>query len=97
MNGARSRGPPGAAKVALIGYASRQRQPRNRKRAISLTDGTLAAQFERPTASIFHRPLRAQRRAAHASVRTTLEQLARVAVAARQWARLNPRPGRATR
>src|SRR5258708_268613 len=81
----------GRCEVALIGYASRQRSRRNRKRAISLTDGTLAAQFEAPYGIHFpigHYALSAARHMHQYG--TTLEQLAAVAVAARQWARLNP-------
>ena len=82
----------GHCEVALIGYASRQRSRRNRKRAISLTDGTLAAQFEAPYGIHFpigHYALSAARHMHQYG--TTLEQLAAVAVAARQWARLNPK------
>jgi acetyl-CoA acetyltransferase len=82
----------GRCNVALIGYASRQRSRRNRKAAIAATDGTLAAQFEAPFGIHFpigHYALSAARYMHQYGVRP--EQLARVAVAARKWAGLNPK------
>jgi acetyl-CoA acetyltransferase len=82
----------GRCNVALIGYASRQRSRRNRKAAIAATDGTLAAQFEAPFGIHFpigHYALSAARYMHQYGIRP--EQLARVAVAARKWAGLNPK------
>jgi acetyl-CoA acetyltransferase len=82
----------GRCEVALIGYASRQRSRRSRKRAISPTDGTLAAQFEAPYGihvPIGHYALSAARHMYEHG--TTLEHLAAVAVTARKWAALNPK------
>jgi len=82
----------GRCDVALIGYASRQRSRRNRKPAIAATDRTLAAQFEAPFGIHFpigHYALSAARYMHQYGVRP--EQLARVAVAARKWAGLNPK------
>jgi len=82
----------GACEVALIGYASRQRSRRNRKRAVNAGDQSLAAQFEAPYGIHFpigHYALSAARHMHQFG--TTPEQLAAVAVAARQWAALNPK------
>ncbi|MDH6235020.1 acetyl-CoA acetyltransferase [Mesorhizobium soli] len=82
----------GRCEVALIGYASRQRSRRNRKKAASALDGSLAAQFETPFGIHFpigHYALSAARYMHQYGV--TLEHLAEVAVAARQWAALNPK------
>ncbi len=82
----------GRCEVALIGYASRQRSRRNRKRAVSATDGTLASQFESPYGIHFpigHYALSAARHMYEHG--TTLEHLAHVAVTARKWAQLNPK------
>jgi len=81
----------GLCEVALIAYASRQRSLRARKRAGS-EDQTLAGQFEAP-----YRPLLPIGNYAMIAARhmhqygTRPEQLAEVAVAARQWAALNPK------
>jgi len=81
----------GLCEVALIAYASRQRSLRARKRAGS-EDQTLAGQFETP-----YRPLLPIGNYAMIAARhmhqygTRPEQLAEVAVAARQWAALNPK------
>jgi acetyl-CoA acetyltransferase len=81
----------GLCEVALIAYASRQRSLRARKRAGS-EDQTLAGQFETP-----YRPLLPIGNYAMIAARhmhqygTKPEQLAEVAVAARQWAALNPK------
>jgi acetyl-CoA acetyltransferase len=82
----------GRCEVALIGYASRQRSRRNRPQAVSATDQSLGAQFEAPYGIHFplgHYALSAARHMHEFG--TTLEQLAEVAVAARSWARLNPK------
>ena len=81
----------GLCEVALIAYASRQRSLRARKRAGS-EDQTLTGQFEAP-----YRPLLPIGNYAMIAARhmhqygTRPEQLAEVAVAARQWAALNPK------
>jgi len=82
----------GRCEVALIGYASRQRSRRSRRRAVDATDQSLAAQFEAPYGIHFpigHYALSAARHMHQYG--TTSEQLAAVAVAARQWAALNPK------
>ncbi len=82
----------GRCDVALIGYASRQRSRRNRPRAVSGNTGTIAAQFEAPYGIHFpigHYALSAARYMYECDV--TPEHLARVAVAARKWAALNPK------
>jgi acetyl-CoA acetyltransferase len=82
----------GRCEVALIGYASRQRSRRNRKRAATALDGSLAAQFETPYGIHFpigHYALSAARYMHQYGLR--LEHLAEIAVAARQWAVLNPK------
>ena len=82
----------GRCEVALIGYASRQRSRRKRRRAVAATDGTLAAQFEAPFGIHFpigHYALSAARYMHQYGVKP--EHLARVAVAARKWASLNPK------
>jgi acetyl-CoA acetyltransferase len=78
--------------VALIGYASRQRSRRNRPRAVSGDTGTIGAQFEAPYGIHFpigHYALSAARYMHECGA--TPEHLARVAVAARKWASLNPK------
>ena len=82
----------GRCEVALIGYASRQRSRRNRKKAATALDGSLSAQFETPYGIHFpigHYALSAARYMHQYGV--TLEHLAEIAVAARQWAALNPK------
>lgn len=82
----------GRCEVALIGYASRQRSRRNRKRAVTAMDGTLAAQFEAPYGIHFpigHYALSAARYMHEYGAGP--EDLARIAVAARKWAALNPK------
>ncbi|WP_119274107.1 acetyl-CoA acetyltransferase [Taklimakanibacter deserti] len=82
----------GRCEVALIGYASRQRSRRNRKKAAPALDGSLSAQFETPYGIHFpigHYALSAARYMHQYGA--TLEHLAEVAVAARQWAALNPK------
>jgi len=82
----------GRCEVALIGYASRQRSRRGRRRAVSAEDQTLSAQFEAPYGIHFptgHYALSAARHMHQYG--TTPEQLAAVAVTARQWAQRNPK------
>lgn len=82
----------GRCDVALIGYASRQRSRRNRKKAASSLDGSLSAQFETPYGIHFpigHYALSAARYMHQYGA--TLEHMAEIAVAARAWAGLNPK------
>ncbi len=82
----------GRCETALIGYASRQRSRRNRKRAVEGEDQSLPAQFEAPYGIHFpigHYALSAARHMHQYG--TTPEQLAAVAVTARQWAQKNPK------
>lgn len=82
----------GRCEVALIAYASRQRSRRNRKKSAPALDGSLAAQFETPYGIHFpigHYALSAARYKHQYGVRP--EHLAEIAVAARQWAALNPK------
>lgn len=82
----------GRCDVALIGYASRQRSRRNRKRAAAGLDGSLAAQFEVPFGIHFPLGHYALSLARHMhQYGTTHEHLAHVALAARAWAQMNPR------
>ncbi len=81
----------GHCDVALIAYASRQRSRRNRTMAVAVDD-SLAGQFEAPYGlplAIGHYALIASRHMHEYG--TTPEQLAEVAVSAREWARLNPK------
>lgn len=82
----------GRCDVALITYASRQRSRRNRKKAATALDGSLSAQFETPFGIHFpigHYALSAARYMHQYNAK--LEHLAEIAVAARQWAGLNPK------
>lgn len=82
----------GRCEVALIGYASRQRSRRNRKRSATALDGSLSAQFETPFGIHFpigHYALSAARYMHQYGLK--LEHLAEIAVAARHWAALNPK------
>jgi acetyl-CoA acetyltransferase len=82
----------GRCEVALITYASRQRSRRGRKPGVMLDDGTLAGQFEAPYGIHFPIGYYALTAARHMyQYGTKPEQLAAVAVAARQWAALNPK------
>ena len=82
----------GRCEVALICYASRQRSLRNRKRAVSAADISIAGQFEAPFGIHFPIGYYALTAARHMhQYGTTPEQLAEVAVAARRWAQLNPK------
>ena len=81
----------GHCSVALIAYASRQRSRRNRSMAVAVDD-SLAGQFEAPYGlplAIGHYALIASRHMHEYG--TTPEQLAEVAVSAREWARMNPK------
>jgi acetyl-CoA acetyltransferase len=82
----------GRCEVALIGYASRQRTRRQRELAWHSDPTTLTAQFQDPyglPAPIGHYALIAARHMHQYG--TTSAQLAEIAVAARQWAQLNPK------
>jgi len=82
----------GRCETALIGYASRQRSRKNRRASISVQDGSLPAQFEAPFG--IHMPIGyyALSAARHMyQYGTTLEHHAHVALAARAWARMNPK------
>ena len=81
----------GHCEVALIAYASRQRSRRNRAMSTP-QDDTIAGQFEAP----YGLPLAIGQYALIASRHmyefgTTREQLAHVAVTAREWAKRNPK------
>jgi acetyl-CoA acetyltransferase len=81
----------GHCDVALITYASRQRSRRNRSMAVAVDD-SIAGQFEAPYGlplAIGHYALIASRHMHQYG--TTPEQLAEVAVTAREWARMNPK------
>jgi acetyl-CoA acetyltransferase len=82
----------GRCETALIGYASRQRSRRSRRRAVSAEDQSLSAQFEAPFGIHFpigHYALSAARHMYQYG--TTLEHLAEVALTARLWAMKNPK------
>lgn len=82
----------GRCETALIAYASRQRSRRNRKRAVAGDEQSLPMQFEAPFGIHFpigHYALSAARHMHQYG--TTAEQLAAVAVTARQWAQKNPK------
>lgn len=82
----------GRCDVALIAYASRQRTRRGRPRSLAVDTYSLTGQFEAP----FGLPLPIGNFALVAARHmhqygTTPEQLASVAVTAREWAKLNPK------
>ena len=82
----------GRCETALIGYASRQRSRRSRRRAVAADDQSLSAQFEAPFGIHFpigHYALSAARHMHQYG--TTLEHLAQVALTARLWAMKNPK------
>jgi acetyl-CoA acetyltransferase len=82
----------GRCEVALIGYASRQRSKRSRNTLRLEPEDTLRAQFETPFGLPFPIGSYALAAARHMhQYGTTSAQLAEVAVAARQWAQLNPK------
>ena len=82
----------GQCEVALVGYASRQRTRRSRRMSREPDHSTLSAQFELChglPGPLGHYALIAARHMYQFG--TTREQLAEIAVAARSWARLNPK------
>jgi acetyl-CoA acetyltransferase len=82
----------GRCEVALIAYASRQRSRRNRAASVEADHYSITGQFEAPYG--IHRPIGfyALCAARHMyQYGTTAEQMAEVAVAAREWARFNPK------
>jgi len=82
----------GRCEVALLTFASRQRTMRSRNMAPTLDTTTLTGQFQDPYGlpmPIGHYALIADRHMHQYG--TTSEQLAEIAVAARQWAQLNPK------
>jgi acetyl-CoA acetyltransferase len=82
----------GRCEVALIAYASRQRSKRSRTRARQEAEDTIRSQFESPYGLPFPIGSYALAAARHMhQFGTTAEQLAAVAVTAREWAALNPK------
>lgn len=82
----------GRCEVALITYASRQRTKRERSLAAPTGSTTLDAQFVSPYGLPSPVGAYALIAARHmARYRTTAEQLAEIAVAARSWAQRNPK------
>lgn len=82
----------GQAETVVISFASNQRSARSRSLAGVLEDHTPEAQFEVPYAPLF--PLSYYAMAAQRYLHDyggTREQLGEIAVAAREWARLNPK------
>ena len=81
----------GQARTIVIGFASNQRSARSRSLGGVVEDHTPEAQFETPYGPLFplsYYAMAAQRYLhAHGGTR---EQLAEIAVAAREWALLNP-------
>ena len=81
----------GQCEVALIAYASRQRTMRARRASYG-ADTSLSGQFEVPYGMLMPIAQYALIAARHMhDFGTTPDQLAEVAVAARQWAALNPK------
>lgn len=81
----------GQADTVVISFASNQRSARSRSLGGGIENHTPEAQFETPYAPLF--PLSYYAMAAQKYLHTyggTREQLAEVAVAAREWALLNP-------
>lgn len=82
----------GRCEVAIIGYASRQRTQRQRSMALPYSQVTIPGQFEIPYGLPMPIGYYAMIAARHMyQYGTTSEQLAEIAVAARQWAQLNPK------
>ena len=82
----------GRCEVALIGYASRQRSLRNRSYTLKDKGLDNAAQFEKPYGLPWPIGYYAMIAARHFyEYGTQSEQLAEIAVAAREWAQLNPK------
>ena len=85
----------GRCEVALIAYASRQRSKRSRTRARQEAEDTIRSQFESPYGLPFPIGSYALVAARHMhQFGTTAEQLAAVAVTAREWAARNPKAWR---
>lgn len=81
----------GQASVVVISFASNQRSARSRSLAGVVEQHTPEAQFETPYAPLY--PISYYAMAAQAYLHRyggTPEQFAEIAVAAREWARLNP-------
>ncbi|MEU5552813.1 acetyl-CoA acetyltransferase [Micromonospora sp. NPDC047793] len=81
----------GQADVVVVSFASNQRSARSRSLAGVVEQHTPEAQFETPYAPLY--PISYYAMAAQAYLHRyggTPEQLAEIAVAAREWARLNP-------
>ena len=81
----------GQARTIVIGFASNQRSARSRSLGGVVEDHTPEAQFETPYGPLF--PLSYYAMAAQRYLHApggTREQLAEIAVAAREWALLNP-------
>jgi acetyl-CoA acetyltransferase len=82
----------GHCNVALIAYASRQRSRKNRKLTSEIDTYSISGQFEAPFRPFLPLTPYALIAARHMhEFGTTSEQLAEVAVTARQWARMNPK------
>lgn len=82
----------GRCEVALLAFASRQRSLSARSVAIERGPVTLSSQFEEPYGLPMPIGYYAMMAARHMhEFGTTEEQLAEIAVAARQWAMLNPK------
>jgi len=82
----------GRCEVALVAYASRQRTRRARTMLAAPDDYTLTGQFETPYGILSPIGQYALIAARHMhQYGTTAEQFAAVAVAARRWAKLNPK------
>jgi acetyl-CoA acetyltransferase len=82
----------GRCEVAVISYGSNQRSARSRKLGGVVEEHTPEAQFETPYGPLFPISLYAMAAQRHMhEFGTTSEQLAAIAVAAREWARLNPK------
>lgn len=82
----------GLADVVVVGYGSNQRSARTRRLAGVLDAAQPESQFDAPYGVL--NPLSLYAMAAQRHMHefgTTAEQLAEIAVAAREWARLNPR------
>jgi acetyl-CoA acetyltransferase len=82
----------GHCEVALVAYASRQRSRRSRSMLMAADDYTLSGQFEAPYGILSPIGQYALIAARHMhQFGTRPEQMAEVAVAARQWAQRNPK------
>jgi acetyl-CoA acetyltransferase len=82
----------GHCEVALIAYASRQRSRENRKPTAEPETYSISGQFESPFRPFMPLTPYALIAARHMNeFGTTSEQLAEVALTAREWARMNPK------